>query len=253
MAHLSQDPVAGRQSARATTFNSPSQLTAAIPTSDLTTAANLSITVANPAPGTTSAASTFPVNNPPPAISGVSPTSTQAGSGQQPLTVNGSGFNGSSVVRVSLNGGTPSNRTTTLTVPTSGAPYLTATLLATDVQSIATLTITVSNPAPGGGVSNSRTVSVVNSPPPAPTNLSATAASSNEIDLSWNYSGPPVTGFKIFQNQGNGYQLLATVGSSVTSYQDLSVNSGNRYCYKVEAYNSSGNSADSNEACQYAQ
>jgi len=95
------------------------------------------------------------------------------------------------------------------------------------------------------------TLSVNPATPPAPTGLTATPVSSTEVDLSWSYSGIAITGFKIFQNTGNGYSPtpLATVGANVTTYSDLSVSAGNRYCYKVEAYNSAGNSPDSNESC----
>ena len=229
-------------SPRTTTFNGPTQLVASLPASDLATAVTLSITVANPAPGTSSTTTSFAVNNPVPVITPpISPSSVVVGGAGFNLMVQGSGFVNASVVKVNNN-----SRTTTLS---NG--MLTAAILASDISSVGTLSITVFNPTPGGGTSNTVTLTVNPATPPAPTALTATASSTTEVDLSWSYSGIAITGFKIFQNTGNGYgpTPLATVGAGVTTYSDLSVNPGNRYCYKVQAYNSAGASPFSGESC----
>ncbi|MEY4744384.1 MAG: hypothetical protein RL272_329, partial [Candidatus Parcubacteria bacterium] len=139
---------------RATTYVNPTQLTASILTSDLTSTGSFTITVFNPAPaGGTSNGQTFSVDNPVPATTSISPASKNIGDVGFTLTVNGTNFISSSVVR--LNG---SNRTTTYVNPTQ----LTAAILTSDLTSAATLTVTVFNPAPGGGTSNGQTFSVNN-------------------------------------------------------------------------------------------
>ena len=43
--------------------------------------------------------------------------------------------------------------------------------------------------------------------------------------------------------------MIATVGPNVTSYSDSSLANSTTYCYRVNAFNSAGNSAYTNEAC----
>jgi hypothetical protein len=73
------------------------------------------------------------------------PTAVAPGSAGFTLTVNGSGFVSGSVVK--WNG---SSRTTSFV----NSSQLTASILATDVSVAGTASVTVSSPAPGGGVSN---------------------------------------------------------------------------------------------------
>jgi hypothetical protein len=138
---------------RTTTFVSSTQLTAAIPASDLAVAALLSITVFTPTPGGgTSAAVTFTVNNPVPSISSISPSTALVLGSSFTMTVDGSGFVSSSVVQVD---GSP--RPTTFVSPTQ----LQAQISNNDILSVGTRSITVFNPAPGGGTSNAATLTVV--------------------------------------------------------------------------------------------
>ena len=137
---------------RTTTFVSHTQLTAAIPASDLATGALLSVTVFTPAPGGgTSAAATFTVNNPVPSISSISPPLVIALGGNFTLTVNGSGFVAGSVVQYD---GSP--RPTTFV----SATQLTAQISSHDIIAVGQHTVTVANPSPGGGTSNSATLTV---------------------------------------------------------------------------------------------
>ena len=138
---------------RSTTFVSAAQLTAVIPASDLSAGALLSITVFSPTPGGgTSAAVTFTVNNPLPSISSISPATALALGPSFTLTVNGSGFVTTSVVRV--NGAA---RPTTFVSSTQ----LHAQISNNDILSIGQRSITVFNPAPGGGTSNAATLTVI--------------------------------------------------------------------------------------------
>jgi hypothetical protein len=91
-------------------------------------------------------------NNPVPLISSLAPTAIAPGSAAFTLTVEGGNFTASSVVN--WNG---SARATTFV----DAGEITAAIAAADVASQGTATITVTNPAPGGGVSNQQFFSIV--------------------------------------------------------------------------------------------
>jgi hypothetical protein len=127
-------------------------LAAVIPAADLAQAATLSITVANPSPGGgTSNALYFTANDPVPTLTAVSPTSLYALSGATTITLTGTGFvNGS---QVQVNGAAIP---VTASTPTS----LTATVPAAVLASPGTLSVTVFNPAPGGGTSAPQTLGV---------------------------------------------------------------------------------------------
>lgn len=130
---------------RPTTFVSDTQLTAAIPASDLALGGIVQITVFNPAPGGgTSNAVTVTVNNSLPTQSGVSPANVMAGGAAFTLTSSGSGFINGSIVR--WNG---SDRPTTFVSSTQ----LKAAIPVSDLAAGGNVQITVFNPAPGGGTS----------------------------------------------------------------------------------------------------
>jgi hypothetical protein len=145
---------------RTTTFVSSTRLEAAIPASDIATAGTANVTVFNPAPGGgESGAVTFTINNPAPTISSISPATAVAGSGNFTLTITGTNFVNGSVVR--WNG---SDRTTTFVSSTQ----LTAAIPASDVATAGTANVTVFNPAPGGGTSNTA-IFTIQASNPAPT------------------------------------------------------------------------------------
>jgi uncharacterized protein (TIGR03437 family) len=131
---------------RATVFVSPTSLTALIPATDLTVAVAASVAVANPTPGGgNSNAVSFTITNPVPTITSIAPTSAVVGSGAFSLAVNGTNFVSGAKVR--WNG---SDRTTTLVSSTQ----LIAQIPAADVAQVTNASVTVFNPAPGGGGSN---------------------------------------------------------------------------------------------------
>ncbi len=87
------------------------------------------------------------------------------------------------------------------------------------------------------------------SPPSAPASLTATVASSSQINLSW----PDVTtetGFKIERKTGAGgtYAQIATTGANVTTYNNTGLSSSTTYYYRVRATNAGGDSPYSPEA-----
>jgi hypothetical protein len=86
--------------------------------------------------------------------------------------------------------------------------------------------------------------------PTAPSNLTATAASSSVINLTWNDDANNETGFYIERStaSGSSFSQIASVGANVTSYQNTGLSASTTYYYRVRAYNGLGSSAYSNEA-----
>ena len=143
---------------RTTTFVSSTQLTTQIAAADIAATGTANITVFTPTPGGGAAVPVqLSINNPVPTLTTISPTSKTTGAAAFTVTVNGTLFKSSSVVR--LNG---SDRPTTLV----SATQLTAQISAADVSAGGVLAITVFTPAPGGGTSNSANLNVDN---PLPT------------------------------------------------------------------------------------
>ena len=162
---------------RGTTYISANVLQATITAADIATAGTATVTVFNPAPGGGSSGGlTFTidpgvVNNPVPAAGSLNPTSATEGGSAFSLTVNGSNFIPGSVVR--WNG---ADRGTTFV----SANVLQATITAADIATAGSATVSVFNPAPGGGSSGNLTFTidpaVVNNPVPATTSLNPSAA-----------------------------------------------------------------------------
>ncbi|HZH98630.1 MAG TPA: IPT/TIG domain-containing protein [Fimbriimonadaceae bacterium] len=137
---------------RPTTEISPRRLTAEIPASDLQQQATVTVAVRNPN-GKISNGIQFLVGNPNPAptITGVNPTTANAGGGPFALTVTGTNFVQGAQVR--WNGQV---RQTLFVSPTQ----LTAQITGADIAQAGQNEITVLNPAPGGGTSNAVTFTV---------------------------------------------------------------------------------------------
>src|ERR1700676_1791818 len=138
-----------------TMFVSATQLTAAIPAAAIASASTVAVTVTNAAPG---GGTSIPVNftitsgsNPVPTISSLDQTCAPVGAQAFTLGVLGLNFVASSVVR--WNG---SDLPTTL-VNSFNGPMVTAQVPASDIAATGPVAITVFNPAPGGGSSNSLT------------------------------------------------------------------------------------------------
>ena len=76
----------------------------------------------------------------------------------------------------------------------------------------------------------------------APGNLSATATSSNQIDLSWSDYVSDITGFKVERCEGKGcsnFTEIASVAANVTSFQNTDLTALTSYSYRVRAYKES--------------
>lgn len=82
-------------------------------------------------------------------------------------------------------------------------------------------------------------------PPVAPATLTATAASSTQINLTWQDASGNETGFQIERSltSQQGFVLIQTVSANTTAYSDTGLTEGTLYYYRVSAINDAGSSA----------
>jgi hypothetical protein len=93
----------------------------------------------------------------------------------------------------------------------------------------------------------SNTVATRTAKPTAPSNLTASAASTSRINLSWRDTGNNESGFRIERRIGTGaWSQIATVGPNVTSFASTGLRSRTTYGYRVRADNGIGASSYSN-------
>jgi hypothetical protein len=78
--------------------------------------------------------------------------------------------------------------------------------------------------------------------PRAPSNLSATAPSASQVNLSWEDNSPNESGFEVYRalGQGGTYDPVITTGANIKSYTDGDRTAGTEYCYQVRALKRSG-------------
>jgi O-glycosyl hydrolase len=88
--------------------------------------------------------------------------------------------------------------------------------------------------------------------PAAPTSLTATAASSVQINLSWTASTTSGVTYSVYRGTASGFtpssSTLVTSGLSSTTYSNTGLTASTTYYYVVEAVNSNGSSPASNQA-----
>jgi hypothetical protein len=168
-----------------------------------------------------------PPENPSPGVSGITPNAVTAGAGDTLVTINGSGFIGSSTAKWNA---------TALSTNFISATKLTAVVPAAQLTGSSTNQITVTNPAPGGGTSG-ETPFTVNSPVAAITGISpryvppgvpetvtvtGTGFESNSVVM-WNGAAKPTTFVNAttltvaltasdLQNQGTGSLTVSNPG-----------------------------------------
>ncbi len=193
-----------------TTFVSPTRLNAKVPAAAIASPGSVPVTVFTPSPGGgTSNPIFFTINSGSPSITSVNPNSVGAGSPDLPITVTGSSFvSGSKVLFDSLE----------LTTSFVSVTQLTATIPASSLTTAGTSSITVSNPAPGGGISNAVTFTIIQpAPVPSIAGLSPAfaVAGSPQFTLTVNGSGF-VSGSTVRWN-GSARQTTVVSGSQLTA------------------------------------
>jgi chitodextrinase len=106
------------------------------------------------------------------------------------------------------------------------------------------------NDAAGNNSSYSNTSSATTpagantTPPTAPTNLTATAASSSQINLDWTAStdNVGVTGYKVERCSGSGCANFAQIATPTgTTFNDTGLTASTSYSYRVRATDAAGN------------
>jgi hypothetical protein len=136
----------------ATTYQDPTHVKATLTAAQLANAGTISVRVVNSAPGGgTSSALAFAVNNAVPAIVSLNPASVTAGSPDRTITINGNGFVSTTTAK--------SNGVLVMTTYVN-ASTVTAVVPSAHLLNPGIVAITVSNPAPGGGTSAVRNLTV---------------------------------------------------------------------------------------------
>jgi len=82
--------------------------------------------------------------------------------------------------------------------------------------------------------------------PTIPTNLSTTAVSSSQINLSWTAStdNVGVTGYRIYRCTGSGCTPSVQISTSAANaYSDINLSASTAYSYRVSAYDAVGNAS----------
>ncbi len=146
-----------------------------------------------------------------------------------------SGFRSSRTYRWTLGGGTPSSSTS----PTPAVKYNTVGTFETKLR--------VDDSRNDDECKTNVTVRASSSDTQAPTtpsNLTATALSSSQINLSWNVStdNVGVTGYRIYRCQGSSCTPSTQVGTATTtSYSDTGLTANTQYRYRVRATDAASN------------
>lgn len=221
---------------------------ATIPAADLKTAGQVTVTVTNPTPGGgVSNGLQFTINGPAVTVTGLSvnPNPVTGGSpttGTVTLSGKAPSPNGASVTVTSDN--SAATPTSPVVVPAgSTSEQFAITTTAVTTQQIANLTASYN-----GSASTQLTINPAVTAPNAPTGLTATAISGEEIDLSWTASAG-ANGYNIKRSltSGGPYTTIAP-NVAGTTFQDLGLTPNTTYYYVVSAVNSGGESANSGEA-----
>ncbi|NYF91762.1 hypothetical protein RBB79_19045 [Tunturiibacter empetritectus] len=182
-----QSAIKWNSTALTTTYGNATTLTATVPANLAASTLVANVTVANPdgqvSVGGSSSQQVL-VTNPKPTLTGITPNSLYAGSADTTFTLTGANFSSLSVV---------ASGTTSLATTLVGSTQLTAVAPAALLASVGTLSLTVSNPAPGGGSSQSVAVSLLQHPAELDSLAPSTVPLSNSpqtVTLSGSYFTP---------------------------------------------------------------
>ncbi|MBI5778803.1 MAG: fibronectin type III domain-containing protein [Planctomycetes bacterium] len=100
------------------------------------------------------------------------------------------------------------------------------------------------------GYSNAKSATTLLPLPTAPSTMTATAASSSQINLAWQDNSSNETGFKVERspNGSTGWGVILTPTANSTSISNTGLSASTTYYYRILAYNATGNSGYSNNA-----
>lgn len=150
--------------------------------------------------------------------------------------------------------GTDYNTLSSPKVIPAGSSYVDVTLVPrndtiSEVDETAILTLSA-NSGYSIGSPNTATVTIQDDDIAAPSNLTATAVSPTQINLSWQDNSNNEQGFKIERKTGSAgtWSQIATVPANVKTYQNTGLLPGIAYFYQLRAYNAAGQSGYSNVA-----
>ena len=153
------------------------------------------------------------------------------------------GVAGYSVYRSTTSGFTPSS--STLIGTTTATSYVDSGLAAGTYYYLVTAYDTAGNVSSPSNQA-SATVTADTTPPSAPSNLTATAASATSINLSWTAStdNVGVTGYLVQRCQGSGctnFVQIGTTAGTITTYSNTGLTASTSYSYQVQATDAAGN------------
>lgn len=193
---------------RTTTYLSPTQLSISVPKADVATAMTLPITVFTATPGGgESSPLLFTIINPVPTLTRLNPNSATAGLATMTFVVEGTNF--SSGTKALWNG---SPRTTFYISPTAVRMKLNAA----DMAASGVFNVSVSNPSPGGGISNTLPFTVNGFPQVSL--LSAVATRSGEITVTFvlkNFGTSAAIDLRVVGSKLNGSATTSQVPKEV--------------------------------------
>src|SRR5437879_3313675 len=167
------------------------------------------------------------------------------------VTVTGTLFFPNSDVTVSYDGTAVATNPSTITTDLAGGFTATFTV---PTSTAGSHTVEAKDTA-SDSASAQFTVTSNATPPSAPTNLSATAVSSSQINLIWtapaNNGGSPITGYMIERSTDGGATwstIVPNTGTAATTYSNTGLSPSTTYTYRVSAINGIGTSSPSNTA-----
>jgi uncharacterized repeat protein (TIGR01451 family) len=191
----------------ATTYVNSTTLQATLSAADLGSAATLSVTVfTGPPGGGTSAPVVLTITYPLPVISSINPNSITVNSSDTSITIQGGGFTPFSTAQV--NGSTLNNDAWT-------ANQLFFTLPASDLTSVGTISVTVSNP--GTAASNALTISVTPNPVPTLSSISPGSAAAGGGQFTLTLMGSSFVPASVVQWNGEARPTAFVSDSQLTA------------------------------------
>src|SRR5207245_2479950 len=120
----------------------------------------------------------------------------------------------------------------------------TTTSTTTTTTSTTTSTTTTSRPPTTTSTSSTTTTTLL-PPPPAPTGLSTTTMSCQEVDLRWTLSSGTVSGYNVYRKLSTdaSYTMLTQLGTTpALPVRDTTASGSSTYSYGIAAFNQGGTS-----------